>query len=320
MQLLFRRLARLSGTLGPVLALLCLGCAPAEPSSDLLVFAAASLSDLAMDLGEAFEGDGGPTVRFNFAGSNVLARQIEAAPKADVFLSADQDWVRLLADKGLLLPGSERTILRNTLVVAAHRDSPFALDSLQDLPALPFRHLALAEPEAVPAGRYARAYLSATPWQRENLWRALAPRMVPTLDVRAALGLVRADPKILGLVYRTDALSSPEVRILFELPPRQEVDIAYWGATVATSPKARQAKEFLDFLGQDEGRAIAARHGFRSAPESFTPTVSEVAGTPQSSVDLPSAPAASEVTGTPQSSSAQRNPLERRSGGGDAGR
>lgn len=264
------------------LALLLGACGPSDdpgrdpdaaegPGETLRVSAAASLRDALGELAARFEDrHPGLEVELNFAGSNVLAQQIRATPQADVFLSADQRWVDdLLAGK--LVAGSDRAVVANRLVAVARPDAGLADEGLDDLAGLtehlladeparrgePARRLVLADPAAVPAGRYARAYFEA-----EGLWDDIAPRVVPALDVRAALALVETDPSFVGLVYRTDAAASDRVEVLLELPPRPGIDVVIWGGLVAKDEPTPRAAEFLDFLGTPEALGVAADHGF----------------------------------------------------------
>lgn len=239
-------------------------CRDADPGrSQLVVFAAASLRDFAGDLGAELERRQSAEVVFNFAGSNTLAQQILAAPGADVFLSADERWVDVLDAAERTVPGSRRVFLSNRLVLIARRDAGLEIDDPRDLAGAEFRFLAVADPEAVPAGRYARAALEQA---GGDLWNALAGRLAPALDVRAALALVESDPEILGIVYRTDAATSEEVRALYAFPAVEDAPVRYCAARVADAPSPELADRFLDLLMSPTAREIAARHGF-SAPE-----------------------------------------------------
>jgi molybdate transport system substrate-binding protein len=240
-----------------------LGCGGAGSTQGadepLRVSAAASLRDLVTDLALDFEMRQGRDVELNFAGSNVLAQQIRATPQADVYLSADEVWVEDLLGSNKLVPGSVRSIFANRLVVIARPDAHLELGDLSALAqdVVQGRSLVLADPEAVPAGRYARAYLEA-----EGLWDEVKPQVVPALDVRSALALVETDPSLVGIVYRTDAAVSKRVVRLLELPPRKGIDIVYWGALVKKESAKAEAAGFLEFLTTPEALAIAERHGF----------------------------------------------------------
>ncbi len=228
----------------------------------LSVFAAASLRDVAIELGTAFERHHEVEVVFNFAGSNTLAQQIQAAPLADVFLSADRHWVAKLDDAGRTVPETQRELFGNRLVLIARHDAPVQPSHPEELASAGYRFLALADPEAVPAGRYARAALEDLSSNGTDVWAAVAGRVAPALDARAALALVESDPEILGIVYRTDALTSEKVRVLVEIPGVEDQPIAYWATQIANSQRPELGRLFLDFLTGPAAAEIVERHGF----------------------------------------------------------
>jgi molybdate transport system substrate-binding protein len=242
-------------------ALLCLLLlAPAVPDGgarqEIVVFAAASLADALTEAGKAFEKTGGARIVFNFAGSNDLARQIEAGAPAHVFLSANREQVERLERSGKVRAGQTFAWLGNSLVVVVPRDSDVKrLAGAGGL--LAFDRLSLADPEAVPAGVYAKAWL-----EREKVWPQLASRVVPALDVRAALAAVAAGNVPAGVVYRTDASSSDRVRVVYQVPADATPDLRYWAAPVATKTGGRAAAGFLVFLRGRKAREIFTRHGF----------------------------------------------------------
>ncbi len=247
--------------LGVVLAG-CGGGAKDESGEPLLVFAAASLRDVVSELGAELERTHGVAVEYNFAGSNTLAQQIVAAPVADVFLSADERWVDFLEQAGRTVPGTRRSLFTSRLVVVAHRDASYELTELADLARLGYRFLALADPEGVPAGRYAKAYLAGVPCDGADLYSAVEERVAPALDVRAALAFVESDPEVLGIVYRTDAMTSEKIRVVYEIEPRDDVDVVYWATLVEGGRRGDLGRLFLDFLQSPSARAVAERHGF----------------------------------------------------------
>lgn len=250
----------------PAIALLALtlpvGCSP-DVDSGPLVFAAASLQDALREVAEEFERrQSGSRVLFNFAGSNVLARQIEAGASADVFVSADEAWMDDLEERGLLQVGTRRSVASNHLVVISSRDASFEMESISDLTSLQLRHLAMGDPDAVPAGRYARRYLEGIPRGDGNLWQWARPLVVPAPDVRAALALVEADPDIVGIVYASDALVSAKVRVLYEVAPGEGPAIHYVGAVPSHASRPEQGESFLRFLCSSDAAAILHRYGF----------------------------------------------------------
>ena len=194
--------------LAGILELATLGAVAPAPSSPLLVFGAASLTESLQEIGRDFEAKTGQKVDFSFASSSDLERQIEAGAPADVFFSADTAKMDALEKAGLVRKSDRREFLSNALVVVVPKESRAAIASARDLTALP--RIALADPASVPAGIYAKKWLTA-----EGVWDAVAPKVVPTLDVRAALAAVAGGDIPAGIVYRTDAATSKDVRVAF---------------------------------------------------------------------------------------------------------
>lgn len=254
----------------PVLLVLLAGCWGVGPSDDVVVFAAASLRDVCEDLRPVVREATGREPVYNFAGSNVLARQIEAAPAADVFLSAHERWMDALQDAGRLVPDTRRVFASNRLVLVVHRDSDlFRADPAdpadpRELASPAVRFVSLGDPAAVPAGLYAKQYLETVePASGATLWAAVADRVAPAPDVRAALGLVEARTDVVGIVYATDVRGSDPVRIVYEVPPEAAPPIHYVAAAVAGGPSgAETASGFLDVLDSPAGRRVLERHGF----------------------------------------------------------
>lgn len=248
------------------LLLAALACDSTPPPFS--VFGAASLRDVLRDAAEAFERERELEVAISCAGSNVLARQIRAEPEAaDVFVSADALWMDDLEDAGLILGSSRTTLATNALVIVARRDSTLAIDGAAALPTSSFRALAVADPTAVPAGRYARAALERVPARSGTVWDAVADRVVSAADVRAALAIVESDPEIAGIVYATDAATSRSVKILARLETAGPDDIRYVGAATARSRHPEAARDFLRFLASDRGRALFRARGFGAPAE-----------------------------------------------------
>jgi molybdate transport system substrate-binding protein len=236
------------------------GAAPAP--LPVTVYAAASLQDALGRLGAEFTARSGVPVKFSFAASSLLARQIEAGAEADVFVSADQAWMDYLEQRGRLRPGTRRTLLGNRLALVAPADSPVALTLGPDTPlaaALGGGRLATGDPDSVPAGRYARAALT-----RLGLWDRVADRLVRAEDVRSALAFVARGEAPLGIVYATDARIDPRVRIVALFPEDTHPAIAYPGAL--TNGARAGAQAFLDFLAGARARAVFEEFGFTTPP------------------------------------------------------
>ncbi|MBA4757358.1 molybdate ABC transporter substrate-binding protein [Sphingosinicella sp.] len=240
-----------------------LGADPARAQSAApVVLAAASLQEALSEAADAWARQRHPRPVLSFAGSSALARQIEAGAPADLFISADEAWMDRLEQRSLLAPGSRRVIAGNRLVLIAPSDSPVKLRIAKGFPlarALGSGRLAMADPAAVPAGRYARAALEAL-----GVWAAVEPRVVRSENVRATLALVERGEAPLGIVYATDAAASRKVRVVGVFPASSHPPIRYPAARLRTA-KAKDAPAFLAFLGSRQARVIFARHGF-SAP------------------------------------------------------
>ena len=243
------------------LGLLCFGqggaalsAEPPKGREDVSVFAAASLADALTEIGTAWEAASGNRASFNFGASSDLARQIRAGAPADVFFSADTAQMDTLERQGLVRAAERHDLLSNTLVVIVPEGRAARVASPRDLAG--FETIAIADPQAVPAGVYARTWLEGL-----GLWDALAPRVVPTLHVRAALAAVESGNAEAGIVYRTDAARSKRARIAFEVEPSQGPPIRYPVAPLAT-PGREAAAAFVAYLRSPAAREVFVRHGF----------------------------------------------------------
>lgn len=236
-----------------VLALFAGGAGAAE----LNVAAAASLTDALQEIKTAYERSGGDTIVLNLGASSALARQIEAGAPVDLFLSADEAHMDTLEMRGRVLAGTRRSVLSNTLVVVVPADGTLRIASPVDLVNPRIRHLALAEPQSVPAGIYAREYLL-----RLKLWDRLSGRVVPTENVRGALAAVETGNADAGIVYRTDAGISKQVRIAYEVPRAEGPRISYPFAVIAGARRREAARRFLAYLESPAALAVFAKYGF----------------------------------------------------------
>ena len=248
----------LSGAMAATAPADAAGSGSTRPPATLLVFAAASLTDALQELDAAFTSRTGIQVKASFAASSVLARQIEAGAPADVFFSADREWMDYLAQRGLLRSGSRRDLLGNALVLIAPADSTLRLKIAPgfDLAgALKGARLATGDPESVPAGLYARAALT-----KLGVWDGVADHLVRAENVRAALEYVARGEVPLGIVYRTDALAEKRVRVVDVFPADTHPPITYpLALTVAAQS---QASAFIDFLGSEQARQMFVQRGF----------------------------------------------------------
>jgi molybdate transport system substrate-binding protein len=255
MRALLRRALALSlVVLGPTLMV----SRSALAADELMVSAAASLSDVLAEAARGYEASAGVKVLLNLAASSELARQIRAGAPADVFFSADRIQMESLVTAGLVRPEDQVPLLGNVLVVVVPRASHLEIDRPADLRQA--RRLALADPEAVPAGVYARTWLASL-----GLWEDLSKKVVATLNVRAALDAVESENADAGIVYRTDAAIARRSRIAFEVPADQGPRITYVVAPLAGS-SSPHARSFVRYLRSAAARAVFERYGFVVLP------------------------------------------------------
>lgn len=242
-----------------VTLLLLLPLAAAAQPKPPLVLAAASMQEALTDAAAAWGRAGHPRPVLSFAGSSALARQIVAGAPADLFVSADIDWMTAADRAGRVVPGTRAIVARNRLVVVsrpgARRLGATRGAALAAL--LATGPLAMADPEAVPAGKYGMEAL-----RRLGAWQAVAPRVVRAQDVRAALALVARGAARYGIVYATDARAEPGVVIAGVFPERSHAPIVYPVARLKAAPSPREAETFRRFLLGPAGRTILARRGF----------------------------------------------------------
>lgn len=248
----------------PALALLCWSIPPASwaaaqtQQAEILVFAAASLTNALQDIGAAYEKTTAVRVRLSFDASSSLARQIEAGAPADLFLSADTEWMDYLESRHLIQTATRRNLVGNQLVLIAPAGSQIKLTIAPHFPlatALGDGRLATADPDSVPAGRYARAALSTL-----GVWNDVVDRLARAENVRAALKYVARGEAPLGIVYSSDALVEKNVRVVDTFPASTHEPIVY---PVALTTSARgDAAGFLAYLLSSQGRAVFAKYGF----------------------------------------------------------
>jgi len=226
-------------------------------AAEITVFAAASLTDSLKEIAADYEKSSGDKITFNFGASSTLARQIDAGAPADIFFSADESQMDGLAKKDLIDPATRKSRLGNSLVVVVAADSTLQINSAGDLTNATVKQIALADPKAVPAGVYAKAWLT-----RQQLWPAIEPKVVPTENVRAALAAVESGNVEAGVVYKTDAGISKKVKVAYEVPAKDAPDISYPMAVVKESKQPDAAKNFLNYLDSQEAGDIFKKFGF----------------------------------------------------------
>jgi molybdate transport system substrate-binding protein len=237
-----------------------------RPRVEITVYAAASLRDALGVVAATCEPATGTRLVFNFAASNDLARQIVAANKADIYFSADEAWMDHVANAGLVDMPSRKAFLSNRLVVVARADSNLKVSAAADLAQEAIHHLALANPDAVPAGKYAKAWL-----EKAGVWDKVRDRVVPGIDVRATLATVEAGAADAGIVYRTDAAIAKRARVLYTVPEAEGPRIVYPVALLGQRPHLDVARQVLDCFEADAAGDTFERMGFMVVERSAAP-------------------------------------------------
>lgn len=239
----------------------------------LIVFAAASLTDTLQQIGPLYTAQSKVPVKFSFAASSALAKQIESGAKVDAFFSADQDWMNYLQERKLIQVGTRRDLLGNRLALIAPADSKVTLKLARGAPLLAALgangRLATGDPDSVPVGKYAKMALG-----NLDLWAAIEPRLARAENVRVALMYVARGEAPLGIVYATDATVEPKVRVVDLFPESSHAPITYPVAALSTAAPATTS--FIAFLRSEEARAIFTKAGFNiiqaaSAPSPANP-------------------------------------------------
>jgi molybdate transport system substrate-binding protein len=226
-------------------------------ADEILVSAAASLTDVLKEIGKAYQAKSKHKILLTLGPSNFLARQIDEGAPVDIFFSADLAQMDMLEKNGRLEPGTRKNLLSNQLVMIVPSDSRLAITTPKDLLKPEVKRIALADPTAVPVGVYTSKYLA-----DEGLWDKLKTKVIPVLDVRATLASVESGNVEAGFVYKTDAAISKKVKIVFEVPIEKGPKITYPIAIVKESKKKDAARDFLSYLLTPAGKSIFKKYGF----------------------------------------------------------
>jgi molybdate transport system substrate-binding protein len=226
-------------------------------ADEILVAAAASLTDVLKEISAAYQSKGQHKVNFTFGPSSTLARQIEGGAPADIFLSADLAQMDNLDKKGRLESGTRKNLLSNQLVIIVPADSKLAIASPKDLLKADVKKIALAEPSSVPVGVYSSKYLA-----DEGLWDQVKPKVVPVQDVRATLASVESGNVEAGFVYKTDAAVSKKVKIVYEVPIDKGPKIVYPVAIVKESKRKDTSRDFLNYVQIPASKELFKKYGF----------------------------------------------------------
>jgi molybdate transport system substrate-binding protein len=244
-----------------VLALALIGqpvMAAAADTAPIVVFAAASLTDAMQQVADGYSKSSGTAVKISFAASSALAHQIESGAPADVFVSADRDWMDFLQSHGLIQIDSRQDLLGNRLALVAPTASKLSIKIAPKFPlaaALGDGHWVTGDPDSVPVGRYAKAAL-----QHLGVWDSLVPGLVRADNVRGALTLVARGEVAFGIVYETDAMVDAKVRVVDIFPADSHPPIVYpMALTKGASP---QATAFVRYARGTEAAAVFRKFGF----------------------------------------------------------
>jgi molybdate transport system substrate-binding protein len=259
------RLLKLIGAC--LLVLACILTAPAHAADDrnqeILVFAAASLTNVLDEIGAAYTQQTRQPVKFAYAASSALARQLEAGARADVFFSADLEWMDYVQARGLIDRTARRNVVGNRLALVAPADSMIELKIAPGFPlaqALGNGRLATGDPQSVPVGKYARSALTSL-----RVWNDVADRLVRADNVRSALAFIARGETPLGIVYETDAKVEKRVRVVDFFPADSHPPIVY---PVAVTAQARPAaRQFIDFLQSAPAQEAFKKYGFQDPPK-----------------------------------------------------
>lgn len=231
-----------------------------QSSRDLTISAAASLKDVLDEIAAAYKAvQPAATLRFNLGASGTLQQQIEQGAPVDVFLSAAPEQMNALASKGLLMDGTRRDLVRNSIVLIAPA-SGSSVSSFQDLTRAQVKFIAVGEPQTVPAGAYAKEVLT-----HMGLYDSLQPKFVLARDVRQVLTYVATGNADAGIVYATDAKTTPQVKVVATAPEDAHSPVIYPVALLKGSRNPAAARAFCDFLFSGKAQDIFRKYGFAPA-------------------------------------------------------
>ena len=245
---------------GALLLLVVAGCGGTPPKTEVVVSAAASLTDALKEAQQGFEQEHGAIkLRLNFGSSGALQQQAEQGAPVDLFVSAATAPMEALVSKGLVEASAVRSLAANKVVLIRSKAGEAVVKGWDDLRADQVKKVAIGNPQHVPAGQYGKAVL-----EKLNLWAAVEPRLVLGEDVRQVLAYVETGEVQAGLVYSTDAALSQKVVVVAEAPAGSHAPIVYPMAVLKESKHPAEAKAFADYLASDKGQAILTKYGFEA--------------------------------------------------------
>ncbi|MDQ8208303.1 molybdate ABC transporter substrate-binding protein [Coraliomargarita sp. SDUM461003] len=265
----------------PLLLLLLSVCACSnEPSAgtskqkEITIHAAVSLSAMVRELGDRFSAKHNLSINYNFASSGALARQLIAAPRGEIYLSANQQWMQRALEANAVDRTSAQALFANQLVLVSHTDAPIQTMEPLDIchaTTMATTRISIGDPDYVPAGQYARAWLQSLSCGESNAWEAVKERVIPATDAHAALARVQANRDMIGIVYLTDYLTQVnKLQLLHTIPTEATAPIHYYGAVINNSPHAATATAFLNYLQSKQNQQVVEKYGFTPINRSLT--------------------------------------------------
>ncbi|MDN9010988.1 molybdate ABC transporter substrate-binding protein [Brevibacillus laterosporus] len=229
-----------------------------QAKTEIFVSAAASMTDVLQDVKKEYETKHPEiTLTYNFGGSGKLAQQIEQGAPSDLFISASSKDMKTLKEKSLIIEDSQTELVTNEMVLIAPKESTISIDSFEKITPDTGKQFAIGEPSSVPVGRYTEEALT-----KLGLWEKMKPNMVYAKDVRQVLTYVESGNAELGVVYKSDALTSDKIKILATAKQDWHTPIVYPAALVKATQHQKEAQEFLTFLTTDFSKAAFEKYGF----------------------------------------------------------
>ncbi|AIF44869.1 molybdate ABC transporter substrate-binding protein [Virgibacillus sp. SK37] len=229
-----------------------------KESETLTISAAISLTDALDEIKDLYEKEHDINLTFNLGGSGKLAQQIQQGAPADVFISANQDWMDKVEKEELIFPDTRKDVAGNSLVLITNKDTDMNDHSVEEISGKDIGQIAIGNPDSVPAGEYAEQALHAL-----NKWEEFESQMVLGKDVRQVLTYVETKNAEIGFVYKSDALTSDKIKILTTLAPETHDPIIYPIAVLKDTKHAEVAKSFADFMESEEAQQILEKYGFK---------------------------------------------------------
>ena len=244
-----------------VLLLFLVGCSNGTTNSEektkLMVSAAVSLTEALEEIKTLYEEEHNVELTFNLGGSGSLAQQIQQGAPADIFISANQEWMDILVTDHLIIESTRKDITGNKLVLITGKDSIISYESVADINSDDIEKIAIGNPESVPAGKYTEQIL-----QKLNLWSTLENKLVFGKDVRQVLTYVETGNVDIGFVYESDALSSRDIKVLATAEVGTHDPIIYPAGILKDTNFEKEATDFMAFIASESAQKILAKHGF----------------------------------------------------------